>query len=404
MEEKISPSELKLRTIMQGAPLGLIEITNQGVIQNINRKAEEITSTVTGLSLQISENVFPFTDLISPSISSEIIRFNRPEGLIFNNQVHILTISAGSVYYYQFTAAKMLEDCIMLTIDDITNKLNEEQSLIKAEQEKAVAQGKYEIASEVLHDIGNAIVGFGTHLTRLGRTLDSSKTNKLDSVVLFLKQQQPQLSDALGIAKAEALITMLAGISSTNADNQRDMSQAVSEQLRIVNHIQDILSIQRQYVLGHEPQERNPVSLNVILADCQSMVMASIEKKNIDFRMIVPEANIHIKGDRTKLMQVILNLLKNSIEAIDPSSALKTVQVLLSETDHKVLLKIEDTGTGIPADILQNLFTRGFTTKQEGTGLGLYNCRSIIESHGGLISVNSNGPGTGTTVGVAFNK
>jgi signal transduction histidine kinase len=404
MEEKISPSELKLRAIMQGAPLGLIEITDQGIVQNINLKGQEITKAVFGQALKSSENIFTFSDLINPAISSDILQFQQSAGLIFNNQIHPFNAVDGAVYYYQFTAAKMFENCIMVTIDDITSKLREEQNLIKAEQEKAVAQGKYEIASEVLHDIGNAIVGFGTHLTRLGRTLDNSKVNKLESVVLFLKQQQPQISDAIGNAKADALIAMLAGISRTQSDNQKEMSQAVSEQLQSVNHIQDILSIQRQYVLGHEPHERDRVSLNAVIADCLSMTKAALDKKGITFLLTAPDLAIQIKGDRTKLMQVILNLLKNSIEAIDPAAEIRSIQVILSESESKVSLIIHDSGEGISHNTVKNLFIRGYTTKREGTGLGLYNCRSIIESHSGLINIDSDGPGTGTTVFIEFKK
>jgi signal transduction histidine kinase len=404
MKSSISPTEQKLRSIMQSAPIGLIEIADNGSIQNLNLKGEIILKLLSGNVIHEGHDFFPIADIVSVSISEAIKAFRHPSGQILINEQYSFEAPDQTVSYFLFGASKMFADCIIVTIDDITLRIIEEQSLKKAEQDKAVAQGKYEIASEVLHDIGNAIVGFGTYLTRFGRLLDGNNLTKLDSIVQFLNQQRPGIAGAIGEAKADALVAMLTGISTTSTEKQTEMQHAVTEQLRIIKHIQDILNIQRQYVLGREPQERKPVNLNEILYDCKAMINANLEKKGIAVAMVVSAAAIQIKGDRTKLMQVILNVLKNSIEAIEDTAPIKEIKITLSEENGEVTLSIADTGKGIAKDVQERLFTRGFTTRENGTGLGLYNCRSIVESHSGSILLKSDGAGKGSNTIIKFNK
>ena len=387
---------------MQMAPIGLIEITNNGVIQNVNLKAEQIFKSITSNLIQQGQDFFPIADHLNVAIKEVIQNFEQPLGLIFTNEQYSFTSQDQTRNYYMVGASRMFPDCIIVTIDDITLRIIEEEALKKAEQDKAVAQGKYEIASEVLHDIGNAIVGFSTYLTRFGRLLDGNNLNKLDSVVQFLNQQQTAIATAIGETKANALVAMLSGISTSSTEKQTEMQHAVQEQLRIIQHIQDILNIQRQYMLGREVVERKPVNLNEIIDDCKAIINANLERKNIHMDIVASAPAIEIRGDRTKLMQVILNILKNSIEAIPETATVKDIEITLSEEGERVKLIITDTGKGIEQDILERLFTRGFTTKDQGSGLGLYNCRSIIRSHSGSITIQSEGEGKGSKTIIEF--
>jgi len=101
-------------------------------------------------------------------------------------------------------------------------------------------------------------------------------------------------------------------------------------------------------------------------------------------------------------MQVILNILKNSIEAIDPGAAQKSITIDMYNTGRAVELIITDNGHGFDEKTANLFFVRGFTTKKNGTGLGLYNCRTIIESHAGSLEIKSPGPGLGAISVIRF--
>jgi len=302
--------------------------------------------------------------------------------------------------------------------DEALKKLNEElnaqseelkalneQILQQKEQEleKAIAQGKFEIASEVLHDIGNALVGFGSYLNRINRVSEKNSLDAIKNLNIFLKGQQTLIGNAIGTDKANALVAITEGIGKTQIEHQKEVSTSVGELLHIVSHIQEILNIQRQLVRNHgASHERKPVNIVDLLDNCRSMLLASIEKKGIKLSVSIKPGNHTIKGDHTKLMQVILNVMKNSLEAIDTESEIKHMSVTLESTETHLELKVVDNGHGFDKETSQKFFQRGFTTKKSGTGLGLYNCRSIVESHAGTFDITSEGPGLGTITTIKF--
>ncbi|MBS7562991.1 PAS domain S-box protein [Mucilaginibacter sp. Bleaf8] len=286
-------------------------------------------------------------------------------------------------------------------------KVLNEQMIMQQEQEmeKAIAQGKFEIASEVLHDIGNALVGFGSYLNRINRTLDKSNIDTIKGLNQFLASQQTAIAGAIGADKTNALITITDGISKTQVTNKDEISNSVWELVNIITHIQEILNIQRQFVREHgEVHERKPVNLISIIDDCRSMLMASFEKKGIRITINAEPGSYVIKGDHTKLMQVMLNVLKNSVEAIKVDATDKKINVQLNQTTERIKLVVNDNGEGFDSETGEHLFERGFTTKKSGTGLGLYNCRSIVESHAGSFEIASAGTGKGATTTIQFFK
>ncbi len=271
------------------------------------------------------------------------------------------------------------------------------------ELEKAIAQGKFEIASEVLHDIGNALVGFGSYLTRINRVIENNNLDAVKNLHVFLKGQRTLLAEAIGDDKANALVAITLGISKTQTDNQKEVGASINELLNIVSHIQEILNIQRQFVRGHGGvHERKPVNITNIIDDCRSMLFASLEKKGVKLNINIKRGNYVVKGDHTKLMQVILNILKNSLEAIDFSNKEKHISVSMESTKEFIELKIVDNGLGFDEETSKRFFERGFTTKKSGTGLGLYNCKSIVESHSGSFEITSEGPGQGAVTTIKF--
>jgi sensor histidine kinase regulating citrate/malate metabolism len=101
-------------------------------------------------------------------------------------------------------------------------------------------------------------------------------------------------------------------------------------------------------------------------------------------------------------MQLILNIIKNSIDAIQENSIQKNICITAYTTANKLILQIKDNGNGFDGEVAGNLFSRGFSTKLNSTGNGLYNCKTIMESHEGTIDITSEGPGKGTLATIGF--
>jgi ligand-binding sensor domain-containing protein/signal transduction histidine kinase len=270
------------------------------------------------------------------------------------------------------------------------------------ELDKAVAQGKFEIASDVLHDIGNAMVGFGSYLTRISRLQVPDQPENLEKLAVFFESRQPVMTSAIGDSKSAAIVKMLSGMAQIQKANQEEIGNSITEQFHIITHIQDILHIQRQYISGKELQERKPVNIRNIINDCMSMLSSSFEKSAITVSLDMPPELPLIKGDRTKLMQVFLQVFRNCLDAIEPDSTERTISIHACAKADQLVLEIRDTGRGFDKTISTRLFEHGFSTKISGAGMGLYNCKDIMESHEGAIQLISEGPARGTLVTIRF--
>jgi signal transduction histidine kinase len=93
-----------------------------------------------------------------------------------------------------------------------------------------------------------------------------------------------------------------------------------------------------------------------------------------------------VRGDRTQLQQVFLNLVMNAIEAMRSESGPRTLHISSKERDGRIILAVRDSGPGVAAEQLDKIFDNYFTTKPNGMGMGLSICRSIAESHGADLS------------------
>ena len=262
--------------------------------------------------------------------------------------------------------------------------------------ERAIAQGKFEMAADVLHDIGNAVVGFGSYLIRARRLQETSQTDKLLKLAELFRTERPALEAALGQQRATAITTLLDGIGRIQQTNEEELGRSVTEQSGIISRIEEILNIQRHYINGREGQERRPVQLEAILGDCLSMQQAAMTKRGIEVKTDIQSGLPAIKGDQTKLMQVVLRMLKNSIEALEFTENEKVLRVRLAVQEGRLMLQLRDTGRRVEE-------TPGGAGANETTDsrLGWDSCRAIIESHAGILTLTPEQTGTLTQLAFA---
>lgn len=125
---------------------------------------------------------------------------------------------------------------------------------------------------------------------------------------------------------------------------------------------------------------------------------ASIAQTEVEFTSKIDSSITQITGDKTKLQEVFLNLLKNAFDAAAPDH---TIRFTAGLEGNLVVITVQDTGCGISEEHLPTIFEPFVTYKKNGTGLGLAICRHIVRAHGGTISVESEA-GVGTTFRVTL--
>ncbi|OEO28530.1 PAS domain-containing sensor histidine kinase [Devosia insulae DS-56] len=143
-------------------------------------------------------------------------------------------------------------------------------------------------------------------------------------------------------------------------------------------------------------QDRNPVDLNLVITEVCELVSDKLTSGNVRLELELDAALPAVPADRVQLEQVILNLVRNGIEAMtDVPASARRLRILSRRTGGMAEIEVEDQGPGI-ADA-ERIFDAFYTTKRDGMGMGLSICRSIVEAHEGRIGARS-APGEGTSV------
>lgn len=391
-----------LLAILDQAAIGLIVAEQSGSIRHMNQIAEMMVLPLFQKTGMPPTNIVKLLELIAPGIAHKIEDFPEPSGFILTQQKQTVEIEYnGEVQFRHFfySINKVSEQSYVYSFDDITNYHVAQEELARLNQEMAIDRSKFEMAAGVLHDIGNAVVGIGSHLTKARRNLEENDLDTLKKLQSFLETKQAEIGGAIGDAKAKALISLVSGLHENQENLQQNLHKNIREQMGITSHISDILNIQRQYVSNSESTKRAPVNLKNVLYDALSILMASIEKREIELTAKIPDEVPSFEGDRTKLIQVFINIIKNALDAIDESTEQdKKLSIIMSLNPMQIQVEICDSGIGFDANTGKRLLERGFTTKQQGTGIGLASSASVIESHNGKLEISSDGLGMGACV------
>lgn len=143
---------------------------------------------------------------------------------------------------------------------------------------------------------------------------------------------------------------------------------------------------------------KSTFSLHVLLEQISLSFATMVVDSDVIFTSRIDSSIHQISGDKTKLQEVFLNLLKNAYEAALPD---KTLSLEASSNENEIIIRVRDTGCGIPSELLPTIFEPFVTYKKQGTGLGLAICDQVIKAHGGNISVEST-VGVGTCFSVSL--
>lgn len=138
---------------------------------------------------------------------------------------------------------------------------------------------------------------------------------------------------------------------------------------------------------------REPIAPQVLLDAILPLVQLQARKLGVQVQLDVGKALPPVLCDRSMVEQVLLNLTRNAMQAMEHPAVAERVLVLrVAHIPAWVEFSVSDQGPGIPLEVAERLFTPFFTTKDEGMGLGLSLCRTVVEQHGGMLSFESNLP------------
>jgi len=274
------------------------------------------------------------------------------EGRILNRRIEIAALhKAGHEFPVELTVTAIrFESTWHFTafLRDLTDKRRVEEALREARDEltrvtRLTAMGQ--LSASIAHEINQPLTAIAANS---------------DTCLYWLSREEADL------AKARAAAQRL-------AKDARRASEIIARIKALMNKT---------------PVERAPLDINDAIRDVMKLTEGELRRHRITMLAELHESAPRINGDRVQLQQVILNLILNSIESMMlVEDRPRTLSITSRVVDDKMVeVSIHDTGVGLGSTVVDRLFDAFFTTKHNGTGMGLAICRSIIEAHDGQIS------------------
>jgi len=356
--QQLRRQEKKLRTVIETMPTFAWTALPDGSVDFVNRHWQEYT----GLSTERTAGSGWQAAVHAADLKrhAEKWRLSLATGEPFENEVRYRR-AAGGQYRWFLTRAVPLRDGrgkilkwygISTDIED-RKRAEEEREKLRADLAHVNRVSMLgELAASVSHELKQPI---------------SAAMINAQTCMRWLKREQPDVDQAL-----EAT------------------SRIVKDGSRATEIIERLRSLYKK-----SPPQRELVEINEIIREMVELLRAEAKQYAVSIRTDLVADLPRITADRVQLQQVFMNLILNAIEAMKETGGVLTVQTQLGE-DGLLLISVSDTGVGLPKEKTEQIFDAFYTTKPQGSGMGLSITRSIVESHGGRLWATANN-GRGAT-------
>ncbi|MCC6232001.1 MAG: PAS domain-containing protein [Verrucomicrobiales bacterium] len=265
--------------------------------------------------------------------------------------------------------------------------------LVRASRQAGMA----EVATGVLHNVGNVLTSVSVSTQVISDTLKRSSAPNLTRVAGLLEEHREQLGDYLTQDRAGREVPTYLQKLSVQLSRERQVLLSELDQLgRNVEHIKEVISMQQSHAKRGGVQEL--LELPALVEDALRINSAALARSSIRVVRDIHSALPAVSVDRHKVLQIVVNLLRNARQACDESGAPeKRIAVRIHRTPGGVRLEVADNGKGIPRENMERLFQHGFTTRENGHGFGLHSAALAAQDLRGVLRAHSDGPGTGAT-------
>ncbi len=209
------------------------------------------------------------------------------------------------------------------------------------------------------------------------KTAKLLKAERLSAIGELAARVAHDLRNPLSVIKASVELMKIQNQTESNEFLLRQLGLIDRGVSRMSHQIEDVLDFVR------------PIPMLLTKNSILKTINSSAEKANLSeqFTLVIPENDVEFLFDKDKIDVVLDNLITNAKQAMKDGG---TITISVSESDDDVQILLKDSGPGIPDEVLPKIFEPLVTTKQTGTGLGLASVKSIIEQHGGSITVKNN--------------
>jgi signal transduction histidine kinase len=357
-----------------------------------------VLARLRGVILNPVENLHAVTRRVTENAD-----FSERADVISSDEVGELTLAFNRM----LDRLQAKESDLRAANTELTGEIEERKRLETKLVEASRYAGMAEIATGVLHNVGNVLNSVNVSAILIVEQVRASKTTSLAKAVQLMVKHQANLGDFLTHdASGKQLPRFIEAVSEQLTREQIVLTREAQDLQSNVEHIKQIVAMQQNYAKVSGAVESLP--LPELIEDAMRMSAGALARHRVDVVREFAETPL-VLVDRHKVLQILVNLISNAKQALD--SRLDDRRLLLRVAPrgtNRVVVEVSDNGIGISPENLTRIFNHGFTTKKTGHGFGLHSCANAAKELGGSLSVRSAGPDTGATftlcLPVAFDK
>jgi len=285
-------------------------------------------------------------------------------------------------------------------IRDVSERKTAEVTLRDSQQrllETSRLAGMAEVATGVLHNVGNVLNSVNVSTGLVVEKLRRSKVPKLGKAAALLTERNGDLGDYLtNDPNGQKIPGYLAKLSQYLVEENAELVTEVDLLARHIEHIKEVVAVQQSYAKVSGVFEDLPA--DQLVEDSIAMNIGAFERHGVVLdRRFTPSPLVRV--DRHRVLQILINLLRNAKYALDKVQRIdKRIIISIAPANEKMVrIAVADNGIGILQEDLARIFGHGFTTRKDGHGFGLHSGALAAEEMGGSLSVHSLGPRRGAT-------
>jgi PAS domain S-box-containing protein len=283
-------------------------------------------------------------------------------------------------------------------ITDLKNAEAKLEQVYKQLLETSRQAGMAEVATGVLHNVGNVLNSVNVSSTLLVDLLKRSKIGNVGRVAALMQGNAAHLGEfMIQDPKGRKIPAFLADLAKHLALEQVVALKELAGLHKNIEHIKEIVTMQQSYAKVSGVTQA--MKVQDLIEEALRMNEGALARHGVqlvrDYKTDLPEITV----DKHTVMQILINLMRNAKYACDDAAVFgdKQITVRASNGEGRVKISVIDNGIGIPPENLTRIFSHGFTTRKGGHGFGLHSGALAAKGMGGSLTVHSDGPGQGAT-------
>jgi signal transduction histidine kinase len=257
--------------------------------------------------------------------------------------------------------------------------------------------GMAEVATSVLHNVGNVLNSVNVSVSVLSDQIKQSKAGNIGKVASLMQENAGNLGHFMtSDPRGQQLPKYFAQLAEYVEQEKNAVISEIDLLRKNVDHVKDIVAMQQTYAKVSGVTEA--VKVTDLVEDALRMNASVLIRHDVHFYREYDEPLPEIIVQKHKALQILVNLIRNAKQACDASgSEDKRLTMRVTNGDNRVRIALIDNGIGIPKENLTRVFNHGFTTKKDGHGFGLHSSCLAAKDLQGTLTVHSDGPGKGAT-------